>query len=68
MVVHADYYTFGIPTSADVQSSPISGFLSICVENISIICVDVFILISGWFGIHPKFKTILGFIFQCFSL
>lgn len=65
MVVHADYLAFGTPTPLDIRSNFISLSLSVLVENISIICVNVFVLISGWFGIHPKFKSIGGFWFQC---
>lgn len=64
MVVHANYMTFGFPVLEEIKQEPFKNFLYIGVENISIICVDVFVLISGWFGIHAKLKTILGFIFQ----
>lgn len=35
-------------------------------ESFSIICVNVFILISGWFGIKPKIKSLSNFLFQVF--
>jgi surface polysaccharide O-acyltransferase-like enzyme len=65
LVVHCDYRTFGAPSLELIHSNTLSSFLKILVENISIICVDVFILISGWFGIHPKIKSAGNFIFQC---
>lgn len=34
------------------------------VESFSICCVNIFVLISGWFGIHPSLKGLLSFLFQ----
>lgn len=65
MVVHANYYTFGMPQPNEIRENPILDLLYIGLENISIVCVDVFVLLSGWFGVHPKFKSIGGLIFQC---
>lgn len=65
MVVHATYLTFGTPVPEEIQAKPIGSFFYIGIENISVICVDIFVLISGWFGIHPKVKSIGGLIFQC---
>lgn len=35
-------------------------------ESLSIACVDIFVLISGWFGIRPTKKGLLNFLFQSF--
>lgn len=64
MAVHAGYYTFGTPTPESVRTAPVQNFFYIFYENVNIICVDVFLIISGWFGINAKFKSIGGFIFQ----
>ncbi len=64
MAVHAGYYTFGTPTPEGIRAMPTSSYLYILYENINIICVDVFLLISGWFGINTKLRSIGGFIFQ----
>lgn len=34
------------------------------VESVSICCVNIFVMISGWFGIHPTVKGLLSFLFQ----
>lgn len=65
IAVHAGYYTFGTPTPNEIRVAPLSNFFYIFTENISVICVDIFIMISGWFGIHPKVKSIGGLFFQC---
>lgn len=66
LVVHADFFSLGSPTQLESQTSPVSSFLSFFTEELSIVCVDVFVLISGWFGIKPKVKGFCNFLFQCF--
>lgn len=65
LVVHADYYSLGAPGLAEVKASPFSSYIRMLIESFSIVCVNVFVLISGWFGIHPKVKNFCKFIFQC---
>ena len=43
---------------------PINSFTRFFWDGLSVVAVDVFILISGWFGIHFKMKRMLEFIFQ----
>lgn len=65
LVVHADYFSLGIPMQTDITSKPLPSFTRIFMESMSIVCVNVFVLLSGWFGIKPKFKSISNFCFQC---
>ena len=65
LLVHADYFSLGAPTNIDIQTNTIDSLFRILFESISIVCVNVFILISGWFGIRPSYKGILNFLFQC---
>lgn len=65
LLVHADYFSLGAPTALEIKSDPIDAFLRIFFESISIVCVNVFVLISGWFGIKPSIKGLCNFLFQC---
>ncbi|MCM1139271.1 MAG: acyltransferase [Muribaculum sp.] len=65
LVVHADFLTFGSPSLSDFQSAPLNAFTRTIIEFLSIVCVNVFILISGWFGIRPSVKGLGNFLFQC---
>lgn len=40
-------------------------FFQVIIESISVVCVNIFVLISGWFGIRPTFRGLFAFIFQC---
>lgn len=65
LVLHADFQALGAPTRADIISSPIVSTLKVFFEMASIVAVNVFILISGWFGIRPSVKGFCKFVFQC---
>lgn len=66
LVVHANYFTLGSPTYHEINTMPVSSFTRIFFQSLSILCINVFILISGWFEIKPTFKKFANFIFQCF--
>lgn len=65
LVVHADFWALGGPTAEDFSLNPLSAVTRTIIESISIVCVNVFILISGWFGIKPSLKGFCNFVFQC---
>lgn len=65
LLVHSNYFSIGAPSTEDITQHPSDSLLRIFFQSASIICVNVFILISGWFGIRPTFKGISNFLFQC---
>ena len=68
LIVHANFKALSMPTSEDLYLAPFESFMRFFCESISIVCVNVFVLISGWFGIHPKRERIIEFIFQVFFI
>lgn len=64
MVVHANFRALSAPTVADAVTEPSSAFLRLLTESFSIICVNVFVLISGWFGIKFSWEKLIEFLFQ----
>ena len=64
LMVHAGFKALNAPSVEEVFDSPASSFLRFLNESISIICVNVFILITGWFGIRPRVSRICALIFQ----
>lgn len=65
LVVHADFLSNGCPDVCELSSSTLNSFTRIFIESLSIVCVNVFVMISGWFGIHPSVKGFCCFVFQC---
>lgn len=68
MMVHANFFTLGPPSQTDINTSFVSSFMRFFCESLCIICVNVYILISGWFGINAKAKRIIEFIFQIYFI
>lgn len=67
MVVHADFRALQVPTASDFYDDTYRTVMRLLVESLSIICVNTFVLLSGWFGIRCRINRILEFIFQvCF--
>lgn len=56
MVLHADFATFGFPRPRLVASAPLSWFEMILTECLALCSVNVFVLITGWFG--TRFRLI----------
>ena len=65
LLVHTNYFACGPVTLDEISSSPGRSIWHICIQFIAIPCVNLFILISGWYGIRPKVKSIGKFIYQC---
>lgn len=64
MVLHADFAALGQPDADVCLAQPgVTLFRYIC-EALSIVSVNVFVLLSGWFGIRPSWKSFFKFIFQ----
>ena len=70
LVVHAGFYSLGTPVLEDLQADAWIVFFRCLSESFSIVCVNVFVLISGWYGIHAKASKLAGFLFQvlCVSM
>lgn len=64
LIVHADFSTFGAPTVDELAVRPVGVFVQYWFECFAICCVDVFVLISGWFGIRFSLNKLWAFLFQ----
>lgn len=64
LCLHADFMALGFPSHSDVDINPISTEISIFIELLCIVAVDVFVMISGWFGIKPSIKGFCNFMWQ----
>lgn len=68
LLLHANYQALGMPNPVIVQRQPIFSLARIFSENCCIVAVNVFVLISGWFGINISFRKFFSFFFQCVFL
>lgn len=65
LVVHADFFSLGRPTLQLYDENPTFFWGQYFFESLTIGCVNMFVLLSGWFGIRPSKKSFLNLIFQC---
>lgn len=52
------------PSADSLQHSPGQTIANLCLRSISFVCVNCFILISGYFSIRWKPRSFFGFLFQ----
>lgn len=65
LVVHANTAFAPWPIGQEeVMAAPGQCFFRFMIESLAIVCVNAFILLSGWFGIKFSFKRLLSFVFQ----
>lgn len=64
LILHADFVALGNPDSVEIQRYPIVSVIRIFFEVTSIVAVNVFVLISGWFSIKVSIKGFCKFSFQ----
>lgn len=66
LIVHADGAALGLPTlNGNLTSASAYDIWRLAIEAITIIGVNCFIMISGYFGIRLTLKGTASFIFQC---
>lgn len=66
LIVHSNFQALGTPTNIDILNEPTINITRIILQSFTLVCVNIFILISGWFGIKFSFRGILQLLFQTF--
>lgn len=66
MLIHGCFMSIGLPSRSEALHAPIATFAIFCQESLSVVCVDTFVLISGWFGIYWNRGKLLSLLFQVF--
>lgn len=64
LLLHANDLTFGPMNQYVLDTDPVGGFGRLLLEHLCVISVDVYVFISGWFGIRPKAKSAFNLCFQ----
>lgn len=62
LLVHACFLSYW-PMKADFIAAPVKSAVETYLEAIALVCVNCFILISGYFSIRPKWKSLLNLLF-----
>ena len=64
MVIHASNRALPMPNAEDIVSNPSSTLLQFIARGFSIMGVDVFVMLSGWYGIRPRLSRLAELLFQ----
>lgn len=64
MVVHANFRALPVPSVIEAHVMPVSTALRFFTESLAIIAVNVFVLLSGWYGIKPRLSRLGELLFQ----
>jgi len=65
---HGVGFVLGLPSADDIGNQPYTSFFQIIFSTVFTCGVNVFILISGWFGIQASRQGIYKFLFQIIFL
>ncbi len=64
LALHANHQSLGEPTSTAAIANPFQMWTKEFLQQVCDVGVNVFVLISGWFGIRPKKKSFFKLVFQ----
>lgn len=66
LIVHADGAALGLPSLyGDLNSASAYDLWRLAIEAITIVGVNCFIMISGYFGIRLTLRNVTTYLFQC---
>ena len=68
LIDHSGYMSIDPPTNEEVFTAPMLSMVRYFSQSFSSICVNVFVLISGWFGIKARITRITDFLFQIYFI
>jgi len=64
MVDHATFLSLGVPGASAVTEAPWSSFSIFLSQGLATVCVNTFVLLSGWFGITLRWHKLWTLLFQ----
>lgn len=64
VMVHTNFLSIGEPDEQELIDSFYSSISRFTVQSISVVCVNLFVLLSGWYGITIKSRKIGSLFFQ----
>ena len=64
MIIHANFRALPMPDTDIIETSPLISFFRFLIQSVCVIAVNVFVLISGWYGIKLKVLKLSELLFQ----
>ena len=63
LVIHANFVSLPKIEYSELMTNTIPSVSRFFIESLGIVAVNVFVFISGWFGIKTRAKSVLSFIY-----
>ena len=64
VLLHANYLVLGVVHKEDILLNPYGAIFRMFADQLCIVAVNLFVMISGWFGINPTIKGAAALLFQ----
>ena len=64
LVIHANFVSLPKIGYEELMSNTVPSVTRFFIESLGIVAVNVFVFISGWFGIRTRPKSVYSFIYQ----
>lgn len=66
LVLHADFFSLEGPSAVDIRSDLLGSSMRILIQALTVPAVDIFVMISGYYGIRHSKLGIFNLLFQTF--
>ena len=66
VLLHMNYYSLGVVDAHLIDNNPFEAYVRMQFQQFCVCAVNVFVLISGWFGIKYSMKGVFSILFQFF--
>jgi len=66
MMVHANFMSINSPSTQEIRDNILPSAMRILLEDLSLLGVNIFVMISGWFSIKTTVKGLSGLLFQVY--
>ena len=66
LIGHANGVVMGMLSPVEIETATLSSFIRILFMSIAIGGVNIFVLISGWFGVRANYRGLAKLLFQFF--
>lgn len=64
LIIHANFVSLPHVEYDELMNNQLASITRFFIESLGIVAVNVFVFISGWFGINTNKKRVLSFIYQ----
>lgn len=65
LMLHVNFFALHFVTVSQLNNNPAQALTRISLEMLALVAVNLFVMISGWWGIKPTLRGAAKLLFQC---